>query len=344
MSALTVQNLWKSFNGKPALSGVSFAIQPGEIVALLGPSGCGKSTILNLIAGLIQPDQGELTWEGISLAGIPPHRRNFGLMFQDYALFPHLNVYENIAFGLRLAGGTPDQIRLQVREMLTLVGLDSFEARDSNTLSGGEAQRVALARSLAPQPRFLMLDEPLGALDRALRQRLVVDLRRILRGLRQTALYVTHDQEEAFSLADRVILLNQGQVAQEGSPQQLYRQPASAFVARFLGLDNLLEGQALSTPGGPAAQTLAGLLPLPASASGSISLLLRPDAFHLDGRGSAQLHARLLERSFQGSICRLGVQVDQARLTFDLPGSAELPPDGEEIVLSYHPREAIHIF
>ncbi len=344
MTALTVQNLWKSFNGTPALRGVSFAIRPGEIVALLGPSGCGKSTILNLIAGLIQPDQGSLAWQGQSLAGIPPHRRGFGLMFQDYALFPHLNVYDNIAFGLSLAGDPKAAIRSRVTEMLAMVGLAGFEARDVNTLSGGEAQRVALARSLAPQPRFLMLDEPLGALDRALRQRLVVDLRHILRQLRQTALYVTHDQEEAFTLADRVVLLDQGQVAQDDIPQQLYRQPATPFVARFLGLDNLLEGKVVPTPNGPAAQTAAGLIPLPGPASGEVTLLLRPDTFYISSPGPAHLQGRVLERTFHGSVCRLLVQVDQARLSFDLPGSVDLPQDGEPIQLSYDPGQAVHIF
>ena len=173
MFALSVRNLWKSFNDKPALQGVSFGIQPGEIVALLGPSGCGKSTILNLIAGLLQPDQGEVFWGEDSLSGIPPHRRNFGLMFQDYALFPHLNVAQNIAFGLQMAGKSPAQVSSRITEMLVLVGLEGFEKRDVNTLSGGEAQRVALARSLAPQPRFLMLDEPLGALALAFRDRWV---------------------------------------------------------------------------------------------------------------------------------------------------------------------------
>ena len=229
-------------------------------------------------------------------------------------------------------------------EMLVLVGLEGFEKRDVNTLSGGEAQRVALARSLAPQPRFLMLDEPLGALDRALRERLVVDLRHILHRLRQTALYVTHDQEEAFSLADRVVLLDQGQVAQEGSPQQLYRQPATPFVARFLGLDNLLEGRVIETPEGLGIDTTAGLFPLPVLARGKVTLLLRPDAFHVNETGSARLSVRILERTFHGSVFRVMVQAGQAILSFNLPGFVDLPLEGNEIVLSYTPNQAIHIF
>lgn len=344
MPALSVRNLWKSFDSTPALRGLSFDIQPGEIVALLGPSGCGKSTVLNVIAGLIPPDRGELIWEGESLAGIPPHRRNFGLMFQDYALFPHLNVAQNIGFGLQMAGNKPAQVHKRILEVLALVGLEGFEARDVNTLSGGEAQRVALARSLAPQPRFLMLDEPLGALDRALRERLTVDLRHILRRLGQTALYVTHDQEEAFSLADRVVLLDQGQVAQAGTPQQLYRYPASPFVSRFLGLDNLLEAWVIDTPEGSAIETTAGILPLAVPAQGKLTILLRPDAFALGGTGSARLNARLLERTFHGSVCRVLVQAGLAKLSFDLPGFVDLPPVGDEIVLGYVPEQAIHVF
>ena len=201
---------------------MSFDVASSEIVCLLGPSGCGKTTLLNIIAGLEQPESGQVLVEGQDIAGTPVHRRGFGLMFQDLALFPHKNVRDNVAFGLRMANLAPQAIDLRVREVLELVGLAGFEQRDVNQLSGGEQQRVALARSLAPRPRLLMLDEPLSSLDRALRERLMNELRDILTRVGQTAIYVTHDQQEAFALADRVVILNAGRVAQIGTPQQVY--------------------------------------------------------------------------------------------------------------------------
>ena len=243
MSGLGIINLHKSFGKNLALQGISFEIEHGEIVAVLGPSGCGKSTLLGIIAGLESPDQGDITWDGESLKSIPSYQRGFSLMFQDYALFPHMNVHANISFGLRMSGLSQDEARSRVHAMLDLVRLPGFELRDVNTLSGGEAQRVALARALAPKPRLLMLDEPLGSLDRTLRDQLVLELRTILHQLRQTTLYVTHDQEEAFTLADRVVVMQTGRVEQIGTPQEIYDCPGSEFVARFLGLDNLLLAQ-----------------------------------------------------------------------------------------------------
>ena len=234
MSILSVTDISKSFGSTQALDTVSFEVDQGEIVALLGPSGCGKSTLLSIIAGLEAPDNGNVRWEGVSLEGTPPHLRGFGLMFQDFALFPHMNVYANVAFGLKMAHMTPGSVDTRVKEMLETVGLPNIGARDVNTLSGGEQQRVALARALAPHPRLLMLDEPLGSLDRNLRERLVVDLEAILHRLHQTAIYVTHDQEEAFAIADRIILMNAGRIEQMGTPEVIYHSPASVFVARFL--------------------------------------------------------------------------------------------------------------
>ena len=235
---LEVQGVSKSFAAVPALRDIYFSVSKGEIICLLGPSGCGKTTLLRIIAGLEVPDTGTLTFEGRDISSLPPYERHFGLMFQDFALFPHKNVFDNVAFGLRLKDGEtqPDEAEIadNVRQMLALVGLADFEKRSVSDLSGGEAQRVALARSLAPHPQLLMLDEPLGSLDRATRERLMIELRDILRRVGVTALYVTHDQTEAFSVADRVMVLNAGHIEQSGSPEDLYRRPASAFVANFL--------------------------------------------------------------------------------------------------------------
>ena len=212
---LEVTHVSKSYPGLPVLKEASFAVAEGEIVCLLGPSGCGKTTLLRVVAGLETPDTGRVTFAGNDLATIPVHQRAFGFMFQDYALFPHRDVLGNVAFGLRMQGTPAAKITERVREALALVGLSGFERRRVIELSGGEMQRVALARSLAPRPQLLMLDEPLGALDRALREQLMNDLRGILKRIGLTALYVTHDQSEAFAIADRVLIMRDGQIVKE---------------------------------------------------------------------------------------------------------------------------------
>ncbi len=234
---LEVRNLSKSFGSVQALASVSFTLNTGDVLAVLGPSGCGKSTLLSIIAGLTPADSGDVLWGGESVSGKPTHLRSFGLMFQDYALFPHLSVGDNVGFGLK----GKDQTRAS--ELLERVGLRSFERRDVQTLSGGEAQRVALARALAPRPKLLMLDEPLGALDRALREQLTGELRNLLREFGQTAIYVTHDQQEAFGISDQVLIMQAGNVAQIGSTAEVYRRPANAFVQKFLGPGKLIEGR-----------------------------------------------------------------------------------------------------
>src|SRR5512133_1394391 len=209
------------YEGKPLLCGVSFTVGEGETVCLLGPSGSGKSTILRIVAGLEEADQGSIVWDGEDVTRVPAHRRNFGLMFQDYALFPHRSVAENIAFGLRMHGLPAAQIKPRVQEALERVNMTGFERRRVTDLSGGEQQRVALARALAPNPRLMMLDEPLGALDRALKEQVEEEVRRLLHISGIPAIYVTHDQDEAFAVADRLILLHQGRVIQSGAPAEV---------------------------------------------------------------------------------------------------------------------------
>jgi spermidine/putrescine transport system ATP-binding protein len=273
---LDVINLHKTYEGQPLLRGISFSLAAGETICLLGASGSGKSTILRIIAGLEQAEAGEVRWEGHSLSQVPVHQRNFGLMFQDYALFPHLTVFENVAFGLRIQHWLENQIKLRVREVLEQVNMSAFETRGVGELSGGEQQRVALARALAPRPRLLMLDEPLGALDRALRESLLDELRMVLHRTGIPAIYVTHDQQEAFTIADRIILLHEGHIAQVGTPSDVFAKPANGWVARFLGLGNVIEGHAtasgVETPFGEV------LIKCALKAGEKVTLLLRPSA------------------------------------------------------------------
>jgi ABC-type Fe3+/spermidine/putrescine transport system ATPase subunit len=242
---LDVVDLHMSFEGAQLLNGISISVRESEIICLLGASGSGKSTLLRIIAGLEVPDSGQVLWEGKDLGSTPAHLRNFGLMFQDYALFPFLNVADNIAFGLKMQNLPKSDINLRVETMLKQVDLQGYETRKVTELSGGEQQRVALARVLAPQPRLLMFDEPLGALDRSLREDLQAELRRVLRKSRVPVIYVTHDQEEAFALADRILLLHDGQICRADSPEELWRDPGSGWAARFLGVGNILSGQTL---------------------------------------------------------------------------------------------------
>jgi ABC-type Fe3+/spermidine/putrescine transport system ATPase subunit len=229
---LEVKALDVVIDAKPILEDVDLQVATGEIVAVLGPSGSGKSTLLRAIAGLVEPATGEIEWDGVSIVGVPPHRRQFGLMFQGYALFPHMTVAENVGFGLKMAGQS--NIDAQVEEALSAVGLKGFELRRIDSLSGGEQQRVALARTLAPNPELVMLDEPLGALDRNLRQQLVNDTRRVLEERDVTALVVTHDREEAVALSDRLALMRDGTIVQTGTLEHLLADPVDEWVANFI--------------------------------------------------------------------------------------------------------------
>lgn len=286
-SMLEVDGIFKTYENKPLLRGLSFAVHPDETVCLLGASGSGKSTLLRIIAGLEQPESGRVLWDQQDLANIPVHRRNFGLMFQDYALFPNRSVTENVAFGLQMREMKQAEIHHKVIEALEQVHMGGFKDRRVTDLSGGEQQRVALARALAPRPRLLMLDEPLGALDRSLREQLIEELHNLLKSTGVPAIYVTHDQEEAFALADRLILLHEGLIVQSGSPEDIYRCPQSEWVARFLGLNNLLQGRVKSRQPFQVDTQLGCLQAVPPCDSlpevgQQVTLLLRPTCASLE--------------------------------------------------------------
>jgi ABC-type Fe3+/spermidine/putrescine transport system ATPase subunit len=367
---LQIIDMEKEFEGQAVLRSISLEVSKGEIVALLGPSGCGKTTLLRIIAGLETIDAGKLLLLNQDLSHVPVHKRGFGMVFQDFALFPHMTVAENVSFGLRMEQWKSRDQRSRIQEMLDLVGLSGFGDRPVHTLSGGEQQRVALARSLAPSPRLLLLDEPLGALDRALRERLMSELRAILKRagrltkapkmtLKQndksfledsfteqssdsaiTTIYVTHDQEEAFAIADRVIIMNSGRVEQQGSPVELFGHPQSTFVARFLGMDNLLPARVVSVDP-PVVSTEIGqfiVASIPEHAEQDLTLLIRPDAGRLiDASEDAIniLSGQLTNISFRGRHQVATIQVPSTdggyRLRLWFESRVTLPTDSPSL-------------
>ncbi|MBU6360229.1 MAG: ABC transporter ATP-binding protein [Chloroflexi bacterium] len=314
---LQIQHLSKTYATTPVLNDVSFDVPSGSIVCLLGPSGSGKSTLLRIIAGLEVQNSGHVLLDGNVIDAIPTHQRGFGFMFQEFALFPHRTVAQNVAFGLRMQHRPQAEIKRGVDEQLALVGLDParFSERAIDQLSGGERQRVALARSLAPQPRLLMLDEPLGSLDRILREQLIGELRQLIKRLGLTAIYVTHDQAEAFVLADQIVLMQAGRIAQIGTPAQLYRSPNSIFTAQFLGLNNIVTGQVVAFEGDlVGVETVLGRLwvlarheAIPAIHT-AINIVIRPEAAQCpDPNRPMRNHitGEVINRSFRGASQRI---------------------------------------
>jgi thiamine transport system ATP-binding protein len=314
---LAVERAVVRFDGRAVLDGVDLMVSDGETVGVLGPSGCGKTTLLRAIAGLQRLEAGRVTWNGDDLAAVPPHQRRFGLVFQEYALFPHRDVKGNVEFGLRMAGESAAQRAARIDEVLTLVGLEALRDRRVALLSGGEQQRVALARALAVAPRLLMLDEPLGALDRAWRTRLLTELRTILDAEHLPALYVTHDHDEAFGIASRVVVMRDGRVVQQGAPADVWRRPADGWVATFLGFGPTLSANAtagrVETPWGAFATRERG----------PVDVVLRPDAVHL--APETALRARVTRVAF-GAL--------------DVEVTAAPPGDGQPLVVHVAHRDA----
>lgn len=345
---LSIRKVSFGYNGGQILHNIDLDVQPGEIMCLLGPSGCGKTTLLRVIAGLETPQRGEILFDGVPMTGTPVHERDFGLMFQDYALFPHLSVAENILFGLRMHRLSHNESAQRLREVLELVDLQGYENRSVHEISGGERQRVALARSLAPKPRLLMLDEPLGSLDAALREQLGVQLRTIIKRAGLTSIYVTHDQQEAFAIADRIAVMRDGCIEQIDAPQQLYLYPQTVFVARFLGLQNLVPITAIDDD---SAKTSIGRFPLNWKRQNTRTpeaLLIHPGGIRLVEHISAShpiLTGTVNRCIFAGDSYRLTVILHQASgilFSFRLPTTEAMngmrcPQHGEPVAITYDP-------
>jgi ABC-type Fe3+/spermidine/putrescine transport system ATPase subunit len=321
---------------------LDFQVRQGELLILLGPSGCGKTTTLRLIAGFVDPDSGSLTMDGRRIDTLPAHRRGIGIVFQDYALFPHLDVRDNIGFGLRMQGWSPADSRRRIEELLRLVSLEGYAKRKVTRLSGGEQQRVALARALAPQPQLLLLDEPLSALDAKLRKNLRTEIRRIQRELGVSTLYVTHDQEEALVLGDRIAVMREGHIEQIDTPERIYNRPANLFVGTFVGQANILSGRlarrfAAEDGEMAAVETRIGTLqarwPAELQIGRPVTIFFRPEHCSLDrrsadsSRNSNLINGRVRRKEYMGSHQLVDVDVRGEHLTLDLAQHQSLPGD-----------------
>ena len=327
--AVILANITKAYAGQPALRGLDLAVAPGEFVALLGPSGCGKTTALRALAGLETIDAGTILIDGKDVTDEPTNKRDMGMVFQSYSLFPHLTAGENVEFGLRMRKVPPIERRRRAAAALAMVGLDSHLSRYAHELSGGQQQRVALARALVTEPRVLLLDEPLSALDAKVRVQLRDEIRRIQTTLGITTLFVTHDQEEALAVADRVAVMQSGTIEQIGTPEDLYQSPATTFVAEFVGLSNRLAG----IVSGGSVEVLGQRLPLvqPETTDGPVRVLLRPEDVELASSG---IPGTVISSSFLGSLRRTNVLLADETVIAVQHGVRHNPRAGEAVHLA----------
>lgn len=349
MAFLDVQNLTKTFGTTTVVKSVNFAFDKGEFISLLGPSGCGKTTILRMIAGFEHPTAGSIRVDGQDITHLKPNQRQLGMVFQAYALFPNLNVGDNIGFGLKIAGMAADERRARVDEMLKLIGLPGFEKRYPYEMSGGQQQRVALARAIAPRPRMLLLDEPLSALDAKIRVSLREEIRAIQLDLGITTVFVTHDQEEALSISDRIVVMNSGNIEQLGAPHEVYNKPATRFVATFVGQLNSIEATVID----PAAKTVSidgqvvtvSHLPETAVAGASLTLTLRPEVLSpIEREGNdISLTGTIADVTFLGSVIRLRVALGRNIVSLDTFNDQRTAPPGrgEAVTISLASKDLL---
>jgi spermidine/putrescine ABC transporter ATP-binding subunit len=353
VSAVEVTEVIKRYGTVAALDHVTLTVAEGEFFALLGPSGSGKTTLLRAIAGFVIPESGEIRIDGQRIERVPVYRRGIGMVFQNYALFPHLSVFDNVGFGLQVRGVAASEIAERVMESLRLVRLSGMEKRKPRELSGGQQQRVALARALVTRPKVLLLDEPLGALDKRLRQEMQVELKQIQRTVGITTLFVTHDQEEALTLSDRIAILSEGRLVQVGPPTEIYEHPATRFAAEFLGEANLFIGHAeqsgmeavVLTPAGVRVKTA---LPLPTG--GGAMLAVRPEKIQLTNRsaigpdGANEITGRILRSVYSGSSIAYRIEIPGQELTVFEQNRAAAPREvGETVTLSWAPEHSIPV-
>jgi putative spermidine/putrescine transport system ATP-binding protein len=343
MAFLDISHIQKRFGEHTAVHDFSIAIEKGEFITFLGPSGCGKTTILRMLAGFETPSVGSIVFDGRDVTHVPTNARNVGMVFQSYALFPNMTVAQNIGFGLKVANVDKAAIEARVREMLQLIKLDALAERYPWQMSGGQQQRVALARALANKPKVLLLDEPLSALDAKIRIALREEIRELQRELHITTVFVTHDQEEALSISDRIVVLNEGRVEQIGTPSEIYNFPRTRFVASFIGTLNQLSGEVVDTHKGEVRvgqQTLVTSNPLDDLKNGQpCTLAIRPEGITMDAeaRGKNNVQAVVDSVSFLGSIVRIRSHMGDAPLFMDVfnDPNQKLPSRGDTVSLSF---------
>ena len=327
---LELKDIKKKFDGVGVLEGINLSIERGEFITFLGSSGCGKTTTLRIIAGLETPDSGRVILEGRDVTDLPPHKRDVNTVFQNYAMFPHMTVGENVGYGLKIRKVPKDQIRKKVKEMLELVQLSGYEKRKPGELSGGQKQRVAIARALANNPKILLLDEPLGALDLQLRRAMQLELKRLQKKLGVTFIYITHDQEEAINMSDRIVVMNNGVFEQIGTPDEIYNRPRTSYVATFVGNANILSGTVdrvvedkilIEACGGKVLVDRRGETVEPGE---SVTMAVRSENIQIDDDCGCGLEATVAEKSFAGGLLRMVLQL----------------PDGRQIVASRYGIDA----
>jgi putative spermidine/putrescine transport system ATP-binding protein len=343
MSFLQIENLRKSYGATTVVQHFQMDVERGEFITFLGPSGCGKTTILRMVAGFETPSAGAIKVAGKDVTKLRPNQRNVGMVFQSYALFPNMTVAENIGFGLKVAKRPAAEVRARVDEMLNLIKLPHIASRYAWQLSGGQQQRVALARALAGKPQLLLLDEPLSALDAKIRVSLREEMRTLQRDLGITSIFVTHDQEEALSISDRIVVLNEGKVEQIGTPFEIYNYPRTRFVASFVGTLNLLDGKVVDPVSGKISvdgqEIAAGRAIAGASAGESRTVALRPEAISFEGGVASQntLAATIEEVSFLGAIIRIRARLREAALSLDVFNNPNVPPPerGSAVTLGF---------
>ena len=352
---IEIGGLTKRYGATTVVDGLSLAVAEGELLTLLGPSGCGKTTTLRCIGGFIAQDSGTIGIAGHDMAGVPPHRRQVGMVFQSYALFPHLSVFDNVAFGLRIRKVERAELSRRVGRALEMVRLGEFAARYPKQLSGGQQQRVALARALAYEPRVLLLDEPLSNLDAKLRVEMRSEIRSLQRALGVTALYVTHDQEEALSISDRVMVMNQGKIEQLSAPWELYNRPATRFVASFVGAANILPAEILEVRGSDARVLVAGSLRLSFPRTGlpegrELWLVARPEALHVGRFGEGQpetlAKGKVIQLTMLGATLRAEVEIAGShRILLDITHGGIQPAisQGDTIAVEFDPARVVFI-
>ncbi|SSC66273.1 ABC transporter ATP-binding protein [Ciceribacter selenitireducens] len=331
MAFLTLTNIQKSFGAVKVVHDFDMSIDKGEFVSFLGPSGCGKTTILRMVAGFETPSGGTITIDGKDQSRLKPNQRNIGMVFQAYALFPNMNVFDNVAFGLKVAGKPKDEIQARVTEMLKLIHLEHLADRYPYQMSGGQQQRVALARALAPKPQVLLLDEPLSALDAKIRVSLREEIRHIQRQLGITTIFVTHDQEEALSISDRVVVMNAGRADQIGTPFEIYNRPATRFVASFVGTLNLIEAKVVDAQKSTVAigdQMIVLREKIDLAAGSAVQLAMRPEAGSIlpGATGNTTLTGQVVSSHFLGSVIRTRMDVAGNTVSFDMFNDPNMAP------------------